>query len=403
MVLNRFDRIDKKEILKFSLIRATFLKYWLVRFTINKFGSAKLRKPNHIRNFLANFSTLLTEMNLHDRIVSFEKLGALLPDLIAENQWGVLLTANPWFTRSEITRTLHSWSLLLTVDNLTRWTQQYPAISTTEPRNILVITAGNIPLVGFHDFLSVLISGNRFVGKLSSRDNLLITLVTRELIGIDPGFSDQIDLTGNHLNPDAVVATGSNNSARYFESDYGHLAHIIRKNRSSAAVLDGSESPGELDRLAADILEYYGLGCRSVSHVFLPEGFDPEKLVSHLKTWNQTDPCQPLLNNLQYQRARLSILNVSYLDAGKSLLIENDSLHSPIGVVHYSFYRDLPPLLSNLTARTNDLQCLIGHNSVHDKFIPFGSAQKPELWDYADNRDTLSFLLSLTGGESEGK
>ncbi|MFA5815086.1 MAG: acyl-CoA reductase [Bacteroidales bacterium] len=394
-VLNKFDRIDKNEIRKFSLIKATFLKYLLVRFTIIKFGTAKLRKPNQNRNFLAIFSSLLPDMDLRNRISSFAELGSLFPGLIKSDLMDQAFSANNWFTRSETARALNSWSSLLTADNLTRWTDLYPIPAVPPVRNILVITAGNIPLVGFHDFLSVLISGHRFIGKLSSRDDQLLTLLAKELIRMEPLFADQIQLQNFAISPDAVIATGSNNSSRYFQMEYGHVPHIIRKNRSSAAILDGSETDEELDNLAADILEYYGLGCRSVSHLFLPAGYSPGNLVEPLISFNQIDPCEPFNDNLRYQRARLAMLNTPFIDARQVLLIESEMLHSPIGVVHYSFYDDLSVLLSHLKAQDTEIQCLVGHKSANPNLIPFGSAQKPELWDYADNIDTLDFIINL--------
>lgn len=395
MVLNKFERIDRNEIRKFSLIRATFLKYLLVRFTINKFGPAKLLKPNHNRNFLAIFSSLLPDMDLRKRISSFSELGTLLPGLITSGLSDCAFNANSWFTGSETARALNSWSSMLTAGNLTRWTDLYPIPAVPPLRNILVITAGNIPLVGFHDFLSVLISGNRFIGKLSSRDDQLLTLLAEELIRIEPFFTDQILFQDFTISPDAVIATGSNNSSWYFQKEYGNMPHIIRKNRSSAAILDGSETDEELDNLAADILEYYGLGCRSVSHIFLPAGCSPEYLAGHLSGFNQIDPCEPLHDNLRYQRARLAMLNTPYTDARQVLLVESEILHSPIGVLHYSFYDDQTALFHNLEARNTEIQCLAGHRSTNHNLIPLGSAQKPALWDYADNIDTLSFLINI--------
>lgn len=284
---------------------------------------------------------------------------------------------------------------MLTTGNLTRWTDLYPIPAVPPLRNILVITAGNIPLVGFHDFLSVLISGNRFIGKLSSRDDQLITRLAKELIRLEPLFADQIQFPDFTIPPDAVIATGSNNSSRYFQKEYGHIPHIIRKNRSSAAILDGSETDEELHSLAADILEYYGLGCRSVSHIFLPAGCSLENLTIYLSSFSLIDSCEPLNDDLRYQRARLTMLNTSFIDARQVLLVESEMLHSPIGVVHYSFYDDQTALFNNLEARNTEIQCLAGHRSTNQNLIPFGSVQKPELWDYADKIDTLDFLINL--------
>ena len=395
MVLKRFERIDRKEIRKFSLIKATFLKYWLLRFTMLKFGTAKLQKPNQNRNFLATFNSLLPEMDLYTRISSFAELGTRLPGLLSASLISQVNNNNNWFTHSEINRAMQAWNSLLTIDNLTGWTNRYPVPAAPPLRNILVITAGNIPLVGFHDFLSVLISGNRFIGKLSSRDDQLLAFLVKEIIRIEPLFADQIVLQTFTDSADAVIATGSNNTSRYFHLEYGQIPHIIRKNRTSVAILDGTETLEELDHLAADILEYYGLGCRNISHIFLPSGYSPEHLVRHLSSFNQVDSCKPYNDNLRYQRARLAILDQPRFDAHQALLLESEMLPSPIAVVHYSFYEDQIVLFNNLETLKTEIQCLAGHGSTDHDLIPFGSAQKPELWDYADKVDTLDFLINL--------
>lgn len=334
-------------------------------------------------------------MNLRKRISSFAELGSQLPVQINGALPEQVLFANNWFTRSEIVRALSSWSSLLTLNNLTCWTDRYSFRPIPAMHNILVITAGNIPLVGFHDFLSVLISGNRFIGKLSSRDDKLLTILAKELIRIEPQFAGLIHLQDPLVIPDAVIATGSGNSARYFQVEYGHFHHIIRKNRSSAAILDGSETRGELDFLAADILAYYGLGCRSISHLFLPAGYLPENLVEPLSAFRPIDPCEPFNNNLHYQKTRMAMLSTPYIDGGLALLVESEMLHSPVGVVHYSYYSDRTLLFDNLKNQESEIQCLVGHKSLNPNLIPFGSAQKPELWDYADHIDTVEFLNNI--------
>jgi len=334
-------------------------------------------------------------MNIKSRIASFAKLGAALPGFAGSSLIDRVWDANRWFTPSETHRALNTWNALLTLENLTDWTSRY-AISNTPPLlNILVITAGNIPLVGFHDFLAVLLSGNRFVGKLSSRDDLLLTHLAKELIRVEPRFANLIDLQYVTEKPDAVIATGSNNSSRYFQREYGHIPHVIRKNRSSAAILDGYETNKELDGLAADILEYYGLGCRSVSHIYLPAGYSIERLAGTVSSSNQIDPCNYLRDNLAYQRARLSLLDIPFIDTSQVLFVQSDLLHSPIGVVHYSFYENPASLFDQLNNKSTDIQCLTGHKIMNPKLIPFGTAQKPELWEYADNLDTLEFLINL--------
>ena len=335
-------------------------------------------------------------MNLEKRISSFAELGRRIPGLLNNNLFDRTVTANNWFTPSETTRAMKSWTDLLTTENLTLWTNGYPISEPSPLRNILVITAGNIPLVGFHDFLTVLITGNRFIGKLSQRDEVLLTTLAQELINIEPGFAGQIQLQNFNSDPDAVIATGSNNSARYFLTEYGQLPHIIRKNRSSIAVLDGSETKEELDLMAGDILKYYGLGCRSISHIYLPTGYSPENLIEPLGSYKGPDPCEPFTHNLHYQRARLSILNKPAHYTSHAILLENNNLHSPICVIHYSFYNNTATLFEKINTQQSEIQCITGHKSLHPQLIPHGSAQSPQLWDYADNIDTLRFLTQPT-------
>ena len=334
-------------------------------------------------------------MDLKTRISAFAELGTRLPGLVTGSLHEQVCQINNWFTQSETERALRSWSELLSTENLIRWTDPYPINQVISARNILVITAVNIPLVGFHDFLSVLISGNRFIGRLSSRDDLLLITLANELTRIEPHFSKLIQLNEYSGTPDAVIATGSNNSSRYFQAEYGHLPHIIRKNRSSAAVLDGTESDEDLSELSGDILQYYGLGCRSISHLFLPGGYSPESLTKPLSFYREISPCAPFSNNHRFQKARLSMLTVPFLEAGPVLLVENESLHSPIGVVQYSFYDDRRILSGELKSHSYELQCICGKKSGSINLIPFGTAQKPDLWDYADQADIMKFLINI--------
>jgi hypothetical protein len=334
-------------------------------------------------------------MDLKTRISAFAELGTRLPAIMTGSLPEQAFQANNWFTKSEVDRALKAWTQLLTASNLFRWTDLYNIREGLSNKNVLVITAGNIPLVGFHDFVSVLITGNRFVGKLSSRDDILLTAIAGELIKIEPHFSELIHSGELSTSPDAVIATGSNNSSRYFQTEYGHIRHIIRKNRSSAAVVDGNETHEDLRNLACDILQYYGLGCRSVSHLFLPAGYSPENLVEPLNSYTETDPCASFSNNHRFQKARLSLLNIPFINTDPVLLVENESLHSPIGIVHYSYYTDKQNLLTELMPYKTEIQCLCGHKSGNTELLPYGTAQKPELWDYADQMDTMEFLINI--------
>lgn len=336
-------------------------------------------------------------MDLTDRINAFARLGNRLlePEFMA-SAISCAARDNTWFTIREIRRALKAWSVLLAKDNLEHWMARYPAIPYDGPDEILVITAGNIPLAGFHDFLSVLLTGNRFTGQLSSRDNILLPAIAGHLAGIEPEFEQLIDFTGIPGNEfDAVIATGSNNTARYFSQQYDKMPHIFRRNRNSVAILDGSENESDLEGLASDILNYYGLGCRSISQVLAPFGYGTDRLVSSLAGFRDLDPNQSYENNLDYQRARLTILNQPYTDTKKVLLAAGDNLHSPIGIVNLAYYKDGEFPGRYLTLHSDQIQCIVGHALSGYTVVPFGAAQQPALWDYADGIDTIDFLINL--------
>lgn len=329
------------------------------------------------------------QMDLASRIGSFITLGQQL----GRNELRPLVVdplSNPWFTGREINRACKFWAGLLTWDNLLKWTGPYRIPDDRLAKNVLVIPAANLPLVGFHDFLSVLITGNRYIGQVSSRDNQLLPAVADALIAINPEFRDKILFSNQPQPADGVIATGNNNTARYFDYKYRSVPSVIRKNRSSAAVLTGRESPADYAGLTADILEYYGLGCRSVSHVFMPSGLPTDALVSSIENFSDWDDNQMLRDNLRFQKARLTLMKLPFTDAGKIILCENHSLHSPIGMVHYSYLDDDNTLDEWLNRDSGELQCIVGTNR-----IPFGSAQKPALWDYADRIDVVRFLINL--------
>ena len=273
----------------------------------------------------------------------------------------------------------------------------YPLLQ--EKRNakrIGVITAGNIPLVGFHDFLSVLISGNIFVGKLSSKDDKLLPNVIDLLIEIEPKFKNYIFISENKLeNFDAVIATGSNNSARYFEYYFGKYPHIIRKNRNSVAVITGNETTVDLQLLADDIFLYFGLGCRSVSKLFLPDGYNLDNIFRNSLKYKEVINHNKYANNYDYNRA-IYLLNLTeFKDNGIMLMKEDINMASPISVVYFENYSKLETIKQRLDIEKDNIQCIVADKTVINEAIPFGESQKPQLWDYADNVDTINFLLNI--------
>jgi len=303
---------------------------------------------------------------------------------------------NPWFTEENIQISLKAISDLLTSESLTKWVSSYQ-FKNKEPEKVAVVMAGNIPLVGFHDFLSVIISGNIFMGKLSSQDKYLLPAIADELIKIEPSIKNFISFTDDRLSGfDAVIATGSDNSSRYFEYYFGKYPHIIRKSRNSIAILSGNESREDLELLADDIFMYFGLGCRNVTKVFIPENYDLSGLIEAMsKCSSKLTFHNKYMNNYEYNKSIFLINQVPHLDSGFCLLKEDTSIPSPIAVLHYEYYDKVENVLANISENRDKIQCLVAKEVHTDFTVPFGKSQQPELWDYADGVDTLKFLSDL--------
>ena len=339
-------------------------------------------------------------MTLKERIESFSELGHILRDsldgkntryssdlekLINNQQF-----KNGWFTPEYVRMAIKAIAGELTFGNLTTWTSRYPAIDSSESsRNIGVVMAGNIPLAGFHDFLSVLITGNNIIAKTSSKDPDLIVLISNILCEINREFSKRISFTDGLLTGfDAVIATGSDNSSRYFEFYFGRYPHIIRKNRNSIAILDGSETCGELSALGSDVFSYFGLGCRSVSKIFLPEEYDAEKLKCSWAEYERIICHNKYANNYDYNKAIFIVNRNEFTDFGFLLLRKSPGISSPMAVLHFEYYNTIKNVYLEIEKMRDKIQCIVSRND-----IPYGRAQWPHLWDYADGTDTVGFLL----------
>jgi hypothetical protein len=272
---------------------------------------------------------------------------------------------------------------------LTDWAAKYgvPA-QQSQPKKVGLVMAGNIPLVGFHDFLSVFISGHIAVIKPSSKDEILIKHIVAELIKMDERVSSMVFFAPQLSGLDAYIATGSNNSSRYFDYYFGKFPNIIRRNRTSVAVIDGTETAKELDLLADDMQTYFGLGCRNVTQLYVPANYDFIPLLTALKKYEYYLDFHKYKHNYDYHLALLIMGNKYYMNNDSLVFAENESPFSPVSQVHYQFYAE-PEQLSHI-AQNTDIQCIVGHG-----YIPFGSAQAPSLTDYADGTDTLAFLQTL--------
>jgi len=275
-------------------------------------------------------------------------------------------------------------------DKLTAWAKKYDLPQETKsPANIGLVMAGNIPLVGFHDFLTIFITGHHQTIKPSSRDNVLIRWIVEELERKAPGAGDSIHFADRLKGCDAFIATGSNNSARYFDFYFAKYPHIIRRNRTSVAVLTGREGKEELGALADDVYQYFGLGCRNVTKLYTPEDYDFEPLLETFRKYDYLADYNKYKNNYDYYLTLLILNKKQYISNKSILLEENPGLFSPISVLHYEKYGD-PTILAAELAINEDLQCVVGQD-----YIQFGRAQRPSLEDYADGADTMQFIRSL--------
>lgn len=352
-------------------------------------------------------------MKRTDRIKAFVELGRFLEQFTCEKNdsanhplnekyyqnFTLLLEQvsreNLWFTPLHVKESIHGICSFLKEDKLDKWLNKYSIADENTNKTIAVIMAGNIPMVGFHDLLSVLISGHKFIGKLSSKDNQLLDSIAQLLIEINPDFKDLIHFQQEQLKSgfDAIIATGSNNSARYFEAYFGKYPHIIRGNRNSVAVLSGKESSIELEELGKDIFLYFGLGCRNVSKLYFPEGYDIKSLLDCWKKYDYIIEHSKYANNYDYQKSLLLMNKSNHFDNGFVLLQESKAIASPIALVNYEFYDQLSNLEKELEKNADSIQCTV--SNCIDNMIPIGKAQEPELWDYADNVDTMQFLTQL--------
>ncbi|WP_452220771.1 acyl-CoA reductase [Lacinutrix salivirga] len=352
-------------------------------------------------------------MQLQQRINAFVKLGAFInqfsTDKIDKNeaidyndlffdgfkhQIKLAQEHNGWFTKSNITFALNSWSNALTLRNISKWTKTY-TFTINEEKKVAIIMAGNIPLVGFHDFLSVLISGHSVLVKQSSNDKHLLPYLAKYLEHIEPEFKGKIEFSDSKLEDfDAVIATGSNNTARYFEYYFKNKPSIIRKNRNSVAVLTGNETETQLQALSEDIFRYYGLGCRNVSKLFVPKNYEFESFFKAMYPWNTIINEAKYANNYDYNKAVYLMSEFDMLENGFLMIKEDESYGSPIATVFYEYYDSEKELRETLQKNKENIQCVVSDGILKNE-VSFGETQKPNLWDYADNIDTIAFLLKI--------
>jgi len=306
---------------------------------------------------------------------------------------------NPWFTKQNILFSISEIARVLTEENLIKWLSPYPnhELEPENPQKIGVILAGNLPMVGFHDFLSVLITGHRFTGKLSSKDDKLLPLLGNLLSDYcNGGFRGIIEFEESRIKDiDAIIATGSDNTYRYFEYYFGKYPHIFRKNRNGVAVIKGTETVNQLTDLAKDIFMYFGLGCRNVSKLFVPEHYQFNLFFEAIEKYKFLTEHNKYMNNYTYYRSVYLLNRIPYLDNGFLILKQDKGYHSPIACLFYEFYDSPDTLADKLIQDNNLIQCIVGEKLPGVKTIPPGRSQHPELWDFADHIDTIDFLINL--------
>jgi hypothetical protein len=306
-------------------------------------------------------------------------------------------TENAWFTIPNQMRAIKQWSEVLEVNQIENWLKKYDLPNESSEKTVAIVMAGNIPLVGLHDLICVLAAGFKVLVKPSSDDAVLIewviTCLKQKFASLDARI--QVIKDKKLEGFDAVIATGSNNSFRYFEYYFKDKASLLRKNRNSIAVLAGDESETELDLLADDILTYFGMGCRNVSKVLIPEGFDIKLLIQKLEKYNNYIHHHKFANNYTYHKA-IFLMNLNeHLDAGFLIIKQDPKIAAPIGVLFYDFYKSMEEVETLILEKKDELQCIVSKLALKDA-IPYGSSQNPSLETYADGEDTLMFLSKLS-------
>ncbi len=346
-------------------------------------------------------------MDIRDRIQTFIEVGRILagfPGTEAEGAHHPLTepallaeARNRWFTQSSIRYALNALGESMSAGKIERWLDPYMSfldVKETAGKTIGVVTAGNIPLAGFHDFLTVLVSGHTFCGKLSGQDAVLIPAIAGIMENLNPEWKQRILFTDEPFRTiDAIIATGSGNTYRYFDYYFSRYPHIIRKNRNSIAVLNGHETDDENKGLVSDVMLYFGLGCRSVSKIYIPASYDILQLQPFFEPWSSVIRHNKFFNNYEYQKSILIVNRKEFHDFGNILLTGDGRLASPVSVLNFERYTEPGILSEHLLTQAEQIQCVVSVSCPGLNCLPPGAAQKPGLWDYADGIDTLRFLL----------
>lgn len=314
-----------------------------------------------------------------------------------ENLLNKVNQRNPWFTKESVVQSLSVWSSQLEINNLNHFISRYETVLFEKKNDkvVLLILAGNIPLVGLHDVICSFLSGSKSMIKVSSKDALLLSYLIEQIKTINATASDYFEISESKAQGFThVIATGSNNSARYFDYYFSKFPNIIRKNRSSLAIITQETTDTELELLANDVFQYFGLGCRNVTQLLVPHSFDFDRLKNAFNSYATIINHNKYANNYDYHKAIALMNGDPFIDFEFILLQNKPMLKSPLGVLHYNFYENVTEVNSFIQENSAYIQCVVSSESTSFNEVNFGQTQQPKLWDFADQIDTLQFLLS---------
>jgi hypothetical protein len=334
--------------------------------------------------------------NFLSRLSAFQKLGKQIQNSLTNGSFDAVIKRqsieNKWFTEENCRFALEALVTMLDEKSCETFEQKYQQYlqKESETQKIAVISAGNIPCAAFHDFFCILVSGNQFIGKLSSQDAILLPFIAEMLIKIAPEFAEKIVFAEKLPKFDKIIATGSNNSARYFEYYFKDHPLLLRKNRNSIAILNGTETDDDLRKLSIDVFQYFGLGCRSVSKIYVPKNYDFKQFIEIFQSKSLLLH-HGYVNNYEYHRAIYALNQIPFYDGNSFLLIQNQALASPIAVIYYEEYEKTSDLSDKFQLQKNDIQCLVSNDYTFENNIAFGNTQHPTLLDYPDKEDILLF------------
>ena len=339
-------------------------------------------------------------MQLKNYILTFSQLGDFLlnPDNseTIKQYFYSARNENAWFTEDNVKLAIINVAqYYLNKDSLEHFVSENNISENTNPKRVGIVMAGNIPLVGFHDLLCVVLSGNIALIKLSSSDSVLMKFIINKLFELNPEFKNSIQLADRLNAAEALIATGSDNTAKHFEYYFAKIPNIIRRNRTSIAILNGEETRTELGNLGNDIFQYFGLGCRNVSKLYVPKGYQFDKLFESIEYWSTIQLHHKYNNNYDYNKSILLVNKIHHLDNGFLLIREEPTLVSAISVCHFEYYENDQQLNAMLESQKEKIQCIVSKERNFDNSFDFGEAQSPKLNDFADGVNTIEFLKSI--------